>query len=153
MCSGVCVHALDLEHLLLLYLKKKFFFTRVLPPSEVFSAHRHLIVFCVYSWLPLCILNALWPLSISHSKPIKVSSNQEMVSAVVSCWYSHSSLSGSTHWPLTCTVLYFVSCLRGEGGGAGSHLCLSCTTHSHSLWQRSFVCWLAEQWNGCLLSI
>lgn len=68
--------------------------------------------FSVYSEPPFRIINALWPLSISSSKPIKVSSNQEMVSAVVSCCCSYSSPSGCNYWSRTCTVLYIVWSLR-----------------------------------------
>lgn len=66
--------------------------------------------FSVRGWPLLCILNDLWPFSISPSKLIKVRTNQEMVSAVVSCWYSHSSLSGlcSDHWHVLVPILYQV---------------------------------------------
>ena len=107
------------------------FFFSFLLLSDAFSTHWCFIVFSVYSRLPLCILNALWPLSISRGKPIKVSSNQEMVSAVVSRWCSHSSLSGSARWSLALAVLYIVWCLRQR---EGSHLFLSWTNQLHSLW-------------------
>lgn len=107
------------------------FFFSFLPLSDAFSTHWCFIVFSVYSRLPLCILNALWPLSISRGKPIKVSSNQEMVSAVVSRWCSHSSLSGSARRSLTLAVLYILWCLRQR---EGSHLFLSWTNQLHSLW-------------------
>lgn len=50
----------------------------------------HLPFLCYYihvssSLLPLCVMNNLWPLPVSYSKPIKVSSNQEMLVAVSHC--------------------------------------------------------------------
>lgn len=78
------------------------------------------------------------PPPMSYSKPIKVSSNQEMAVAVSRCRCGYSSLSGSTHRCLTRILLHIVWRLREN---RRSHLFLSGMNRSSSfipLWQISF---------------
>lgn len=116
---------------------------KVLNIRQSWCTRCYLCYYLHVSWslLPICMRSDLWPPPhppMSYSKPIKVSSNQEMVVAVSRCRCGYSSPSGSTHRCLTRILLHIVWRLREN---RRNHLFLSGMNRSSSfipLWQISF---------------